>query len=288
MVKKPQEQEQPREAKPKFRGVLPANYQIRRSPSPMADMLRDAETHKPVENTQPVENPPDSSHANFASLEPIASHENIASQAEFSSQANSTPPALQIARLENSASLAKTASPNADLLAGLPQVKGYLRLHHQLIDHLFPQLDPKEQAVYLHLYRLSWGFGKPTVFISNPRLAERAGMSTRGIQDVTARLVSKNLISKVRQIIGQGQEQGIEWSVEIPPSLAKFASHENSASLATVADNIERKDLKKDSKRESASPNLQNCPDCHGTGFQYVDELDRAKGVEKCLHKNLE
>lgn len=29
------------------------------------------------------------------------------------------------------------------------------------------------------------------------------------------------------------------------------------------------------------------CPDCHGTGFHYVDELDRGKGVEKCMHPKL-
>ncbi|MBA3766288.1 MAG: hypothetical protein H0W99_04735 [Acidobacteria bacterium] len=44
MTKQTKEQEEPRKPGPKFgRSVLPENFQIRRSPSPMAEMLEDAE-----------------------------------------------------------------------------------------------------------------------------------------------------------------------------------------------------------------------------------------------------
>jgi hypothetical protein len=44
MTKQTKEQEEPRKPGPKFgRSVLPENFQIRRSPSPMAELLEDAE-----------------------------------------------------------------------------------------------------------------------------------------------------------------------------------------------------------------------------------------------------
>jgi hypothetical protein len=44
MTKQTKEQEEPRKPGPKFgRSVLPDNFQIRRSPSPMAELLQDAE-----------------------------------------------------------------------------------------------------------------------------------------------------------------------------------------------------------------------------------------------------
>lgn len=48
MTKQTKEQEEPRKPGPKFgRSVLPENFQIRRSPSPMAELLEDAERRSP-------------------------------------------------------------------------------------------------------------------------------------------------------------------------------------------------------------------------------------------------
>ena len=48
MTKQTKEQEEPRKPGPKFgRSVLPENFQIRRSPSPMADLLEDAQRRSP-------------------------------------------------------------------------------------------------------------------------------------------------------------------------------------------------------------------------------------------------
>jgi hypothetical protein len=60
MTKQTKEQEKPRKPGPKFgRSVLPENFQIRRSPSPMADLLADAERNSSddFENT-PVNSTP--------------------------------------------------------------------------------------------------------------------------------------------------------------------------------------------------------------------------------------
>ena len=69
MAKQTKTQDEPRKPGPKFgRSVLPDNFQIRRTPSPMADLLKDAErsgpdntAHTPVNSTPvnvtPVESP---------------------------------------------------------------------------------------------------------------------------------------------------------------------------------------------------------------------------------------
>ena len=102
-------------------------------------------------------------------------------------------------------------------MASLPDTKGFLRLYFQLIDHLYPQLDPFERAVHETLYRLSWGFNKPTCSISYQRIAERTGMSPKSAQRAVGRLEHKGLIGKSSRVIGYQKEQGIEFSVVPPP-----------------------------------------------------------------------
>jgi DNA-binding Lrp family transcriptional regulator len=110
-------------------------------------------------------------------------------------------------------------STRLDLMASLPDVKGYLKLHFQLIDHLYPQLDPFERAVHETLYRLSWGFSRPTCTISYQRIAERTGMSSKSAQRAVGKLEGKELIRKVGQVIGYQKEQGVEFSVAPAPRL---------------------------------------------------------------------
>jgi hypothetical protein len=56
MTKQTKEQEEPRKPGPKFgRSVLPENFQIRRSPSPMADLLEAAERRSPEDVRQTPE-----------------------------------------------------------------------------------------------------------------------------------------------------------------------------------------------------------------------------------------
>jgi len=190
--------------------------------------------------------------ANSATPEIIAGQETIASPAEFASPATKEVGARQIAAPEESATPAMLAAhiarPQPDILAGLPQVKGYLRLYYQLIDHLLPQLSPPEAVVYLHLYRLSWGFGKSVCLISNPGMARRAGISERSVRDVTARLIAKNLIEKIDGVFGAGKEQGIKYRVAIPAGLESIAGPANTAGAANLATNKE-KDLKDKSKK---------------------------------------
>jgi DNA-binding Lrp family transcriptional regulator len=165
------------------------------------------------------------------------------------------------------------------LNASLPEVKGYLRLHYQLIDHLLPQLQPAEAIVYLQLYRLSWGFRNSSCLISYAGIAARCGISSRAAQDVTARLVEKGLIERLKIVTGAGKAQGIEWRVAISASLAEFARLEKSATN-------KEKDLKEINKKGSElALDIKSCPDCRGTGFWYPSGIEQ--GVTKCPHSKL-
>ncbi|HVF50296.1 MAG TPA: helix-turn-helix domain-containing protein, partial [Pyrinomonadaceae bacterium] len=197
--------------------------------------------------------------------------------------ANQGTHASHFARLANSASLADSATqiarPQPDLNASLPEVKGYLRLHYQLIDHLLPQLQPAEAIVYLQLYRLSWGFRNSSCLISYAGIAARCGISSRAAQDVTARLVEKGLIERLKIVTGAGKAQGIEWRVAISASLAEFARLEKSATN-------KEKDLKEINKKGSElALDIKSCPDCRGTGFWYPSGIEQ--GVTKCPHSKL-
>lgn len=126
-----------------------------------------------------------------------------------------------------------------DLMASLPDVKGFLKIYFQMIDYLYPQLDPFERAVHETLYRLSWGFGKPTCNISYQRIAERTGMSAKSAQRATGRLLQKGLVEKSDRIIGYQKEQGIEWSVVPPPRLVSETRQVKQSRLVSETNIIE-------------------------------------------------
>ncbi|MGA9774149.1 MAG: Lrp/AsnC family transcriptional regulator [Blastocatellia bacterium] len=126
-----------------------------------------------------------------------------------------------------------------DLMSSLPDVKGYLRLHFQLIDHLYPQLDPFERAVHETLYRLTWGFSRETCTISYQRIAERTNMSSKSAQRAVGKLEGKGLIRKVGQVIGYQKEQGIEFSVVPAPRLALESRQAGQSRLVRETDMID-------------------------------------------------
>ena len=103
--------------------------------------------------------------------------------------------------------------PPVKLLASLPEVKGDARLPHRYTDHLCRLLKPDEQAVYLQLYRLSWGWGQETCFISNPRLSERSNVPLSSMKRAVAGLLDKGVIEKTGHTNGYGKDQGVEYRV---------------------------------------------------------------------------
>ena len=177
-----------------------------------------------------------------------------------------------------------------NLLVSLPDAKGHMETPFQLLDHLFRHLDPFEQAAYMQLCRLSWGWKQNRCRVSNPRLAERANMSLAQVKKVVAKLISKGLIEKTGNVQGFGKDQGVEYIVHAPSwQLSRSSQLHQSRQLHRSSQlhqstNID-KNINIDQKGESASPNLLNCLDCLGTGFFYPE--GKAGGVKRCNHERL-
>jgi hypothetical protein len=86
-------------------------------------------------------------------------------------------------------------------------------------------------------------------------------------------------------------ERGMTYEVLLPrithaprapgAQYARGAQHAPGAQYAP----IKEKDLKETNKREMASPDYKNCPDCRGTGYWYPEGTE--KGVAKCKHERL-
>jgi len=177
-----------------------------------------------------------------------------------------------------------------NLLASLPDAKGHMETPFQLLDHLFRHLDPFEQAAYIQLCRLSWGWKQNCCRVSNPRLAERANMSLAQVKKVVAKLISKGLIEKTGNVQGFGKDQGVEYIVHAPTwqlsrssQLQQNRQPHRSRQLQQST-NID-KNINIDQKGESASPDSLNCPDCLGTVFFYPE--GKAGGVKRCNHERL-
>jgi DNA-binding Lrp family transcriptional regulator len=179
----------------------------------------------------PTDNPPDISQLPDSSQLPYISQPQEVRQPPQSSQPpdSSQLPEQAGGRHQSSQLLDSSQPPDSsqlsadrqitvDLISSLPDVAGRLELPNQLVDHLLRLLDPYEQAVYLQLYRLSWGFNKPTCSISNPKLAERAGMPESTVKKTLGKLKAKGLIKKTGLQIGYGKEQGIDFWVAAPSS----------------------------------------------------------------------
>ncbi|HEX7316665.1 MAG TPA: helix-turn-helix domain-containing protein [Pyrinomonadaceae bacterium] len=165
------------------------------------------------------------------------------------------------------------------LLDAIPEVRGHTQLPHRYTDHLPRWLSADEQAVYVQLYRLSWGWGNEVCFISNPKLSERSGVPETSMRRAVKKLISKGLIEKTERRFG-GAEQGIEYRVSILDRLATQDRASNKSSLSNMAPNKERV-LKENFKADASQ-----CPDCMGTGFYYPEGT--AKGVKRCEHRKLQ
>ena len=120
------------------------------------------------------------------------------------------------------AELSFARRPDFSLLNSLPETAGYELAFHQVTDYLYRQLPTAEQAIYRQLYRLTWGFGRATVLIGFPRLAERANVGESTARASAKALEAKGLIKRKGMVFGLNHEQGIEWEVYPPPALVKY------------------------------------------------------------------
>ncbi|MFY9224628.1 MAG: hypothetical protein WAQ98_18285, partial [Blastocatellia bacterium] len=105
---------------------------------------------------------------------------------------------------------------NIDIWQVSKDAKGYLKLPYAYIDNVIKLLDPYEQAAYLQLFRLSWGYGKDNCCIGLPKLAERSNMSLSSVQRALTRLINKNLVEKISWEMGKGKDQGVIYRLPLP------------------------------------------------------------------------
>jgi hypothetical protein len=145
-----------------------------------------------------------------------------------------SPPTVD--RLSTTDSLSTQDNPSAkNLLSTLPDIGGRLGLPHRYTDYLCQALSPSEQAVYIQLYRLSWGWDKDNCFISNPRLSERSSVPLTTMRRVVKALIKKGLIEIIDRRFGSNQEQGITYRVSRLDSLSTVDRLSVVDSLSTVA-----------------------------------------------------
>lgn len=137
--------------------------------------------------------------------------------------------------LENSLVLQNNQNKqeNIDIWQMPKETKGYLKLPYAYIDNIIKLLDPYEQAVYLQLFRLSWGYGKDNCCIGLPKLAERSNMSLSSVQRALNRLLSKNLVEKISWEMGKGKEQGVIYRLPLPTRLVSQNSLVGKGSLVS-------------------------------------------------------
>jgi hypothetical protein len=242
---------------------------------PMAQLLRLAREKEERERSQPKAD----------SRSDTDSQPTSGSQSDTGSQSKRPAPARQNDWQPNTDSQPVSDRQPLDLMASLPKVAGHLRLPHAITDHLLSQLSADEQAVFMQLFRLSWGYGKPSCSISNPRLSERSNVKMTSMKAAVKRLESRGLISKKATTLGYGKEQGIEYRVSHPDSQPD-SDRQSHSGRQSVSDTIKEKDLKENNKKGSElSLDIKACPDCQGSGFWYPEGTE--KGVAKCKHERL-
>jgi hypothetical protein len=245
-----------------------------RKPLNFAQALRS----RPAERTE--ERPPITAVESSSTLDSPA---NVDSPAPVDGLSVEQPPPPPVDSPSDMDGLSKGGGPSIsdslDPLSMIPVVAGHTTLPHTYTDHLARWLSSDEQAVYLQLYRLSWGWNKSTCFISNPRLSERSGVPETSMRRAVKKLIAKKLIEKTNRVFGSHTDQGIEYRVFKLDSLTKMDRASKMDSLSNVAPNKEKL------LKETDQKDFSKCPDCMGTGFYYPEGT--AKGVRRCDHKRL-
>ena len=248
MTKETKPKEEVREPKPKYRSVIPEGFKIRRSPSPMHDILREAE--RPVTDASP-------------SID--------ASPSTVESPVISEPLALSPASPSVSESPVISDSPKP-IKEGNYR-KGDSRINHDFFDERISGLEPLAQVLYFHLNRYREGTSNLTVVLSWKRLSERIPVTESTLRRAYKRLNKANLAFKDREVYGKNGAQGIVFRVSTP------ASPSSSASPST-RDTHKRSDQKEQLKGE-----VSRCDRCKDmNGFYWRDDNDQSKGVVKCSH----
>lgn len=126
----------------------------------------------------------------------------------------------------------------------VPTTRGFLKLPNAILDQLPEILDTNEQLMYIHLYRLSYGFRnedgsrKDFCLVTLKKLCEVTRLSERTVQKTMDNLVKKKLIRRLGDVLGGKGQRGMKiW-------VAEFAPPADSTTQNSPADSAANKDLK--------------------------------------------
>lgn len=253
MTKDVKPKEEAREPKPKYRSVIPADFKIRRSPSPMSDILREAE--RPATDASPTIPDSPSSEASPSTVESPVKQEPLALPPDSPSPSGSP-----------------TIHDSPKPIREGNYRKGDSRVNHDFFDERISGLEPLAQLLYFHLNRYREGTSNLTVVLSWKRLSERIPVTDSTLRRAYKRLNKAGLAFKEREVYGKNGAQGIVFRVVTP------ASPSSSASPST-RDTHKRSDQKEQLKREAS-----RCDKCESTGgFLYPNGIGGG-GVIKCDH----
>lgn len=239
---------------------LSMNLRVPDARLPHDDLIRPLDQRK----TSPIE---------LKSLNQIARHDELLRL--------NNDPALGLTELSLNNSLSVNNLPmqndqSINVMASLPDVGGYGKLWHQITDYLLRQLDPAEQAIFIQLYRLTWGWGespRPSCRISLPKLANRSGMSVPPAHRAVKRLEQKGIVKKGAATLGKGKDQGIEYWVTPPPIVIKSLSVKQSSRLNSslyMKENTQKENTQTQNVGVRSRFGLEECR-------QYAEHLQKTK-----------
>lgn len=129
-------------------------------------------------------------------------------------------------------------------LATVPEATaGYTRIPNTLLDDLLPTLDQFEQLVFLRLYRLAWGHGRPTCKVGYAKLAEKTRLSRKTIQRTVDRLERRRLIRRLSTDALSADKGSVYEVTQVGEAIAREATaRETRARRTTVAREARMKD----------------------------------------------
>lgn len=90
---------------------------------------------------------------------------------------------------------------------------GFIKISHEIMDNVLPQLDTFEQSVYLRLYRLSHGFGQTTCTVGMSSLMRACNIKETACRTVLRRLINLGLI-QLLEVRNDGQVKGSTYVVK--------------------------------------------------------------------------
>lgn len=171
-----------------------------------------------------------------------------------------------------------------EIIGSIEKKTGDICLSEEFFDRMFCVLNPYEQITYLHLLRFRDNETDSTLPISLSDLVDRTHLSKSSIQRAIVSLENRGFLRRVEMVLGKNKKQGNRyWVLNQSSNMKSSQNRLPYVNTPTIAETtkVNVKELVSGSREY----NVENCPDCHGTGFFYK-KVDGVSGVVRCKHEN--